>query len=133
MYISRDQYNRLIRHFPVFMTTVWPKLDKSWKLPGCYVSVLNPAGPMAELIHCLDALKRWRHAMRVKISDLHLNSVLMLRTLTDACGLADHVTWEEGHEGDDLTGPFIVITFAKFQDRAREAFRHWDWCEIIED
>lgn len=57
---------------------------------------------------------------------------MLLSTLTDAWALDESVTWEEGHEGDDGEGPFIIITFNKHPERVRRVFRNWGWCEIID-
>ena len=71
--------------------------------------------------------------MRVKIPNPSTSMKSLLNALTDSFALSEAVVWEEGHEGDDGEGPFIVITITgQHQDRARRVFRNWNWCEIID-
>lgn len=56
MHITKAQYDKLVIRFPRWMAEVWPTLEKSWHLGTCYISKLNPAGVMHELICNLKAI-----------------------------------------------------------------------------
>ena len=75
--------------------------------------------------------------MRVKIADPHPTLVGLLECLTETFDSSDEdgFCWQEGWEGEDKSGYFVVLQIVgsdECKERARRAFRNWRRCEVID-